>query len=473
MHLPDLPIEVCARGAPTDEPLVVVEGEGREQRVLAATPAARRAGVQPGMRTSAAHALVDRLGVRERDPGSEREALERLAALSGRYTSHVSLAPPAGLLLEVGGSRNLFGGLGTLIARLARDLAEVGYGGRFALAPTPLGATWLAASGAETRALDHGALFKALAPLPLACLGLDAGREALLAGMGLRSLADCLRLPRDGLARRVGPEVLLALDRAFGRLPDPREPYVPPSRFSARLPLPSPVATSEALLFPLRRLLLELAGFLEARALGARRLDFVLQHHRSRATGMTFDFVAPSRDARHWLLLVRERLERLELGAPIEEIELRVENPEDLGSRNLDLLAGEQTPEEGRASIVERLQARLGRDAVRGLASCPEHRPERAWRYGEPGEEGRAAARARRPLWLLPEPIPLEMREDAPWLDGALALEPEPERIESGWWDGRDVARDYYVARDGGGRRLWVFRELRAPGRWFLQGVFG
>lgn len=473
MHLPDLPLQICTRGAPTDEPLIVVEGQGREQRVLAATPAARRAGVQPGVRASAAHALIDRLEVRGRDPGAEREALERLAALSGRYTSHVSLAPPASLLLEVGGSRNLFGGLEPLIARVAHDLAELGYGARCALAPTPLGATWLAASGVEARARDHGTLFEALAPLPLTCLGLDAKREALLHGMGLRHLADCLRLPRDGLARRLGPEVLLALDRAFGRLPDPRESYAPPAHFRARLPLPSPVATAEALLFPIHRLLLELAGFLEARALGARRLDFVLHHHRSRTTDMVLDFVAPSRDARHWLLLVRERLERLALEAPIEEIALRADALEALDSRNLDLLCGERTPEEGRAAIVERLQARLGREAVRGIASCSEHRPERAWRYGEPGEKRNAVARAHRPLWLLPEPIPLEVREDLPWLDGALALEPEPERIESGWWDGRDVARDYYVARDGSGRRLWVFRELRTPGRWFLQGLFG
>jgi len=33
-----------------------------------------------------------------------------------------------------------------------------------------------------------------------------------------------------------------------------------------------------------------------------------------------------------------------------------------------------------------------------------------------------------------------------------LVLEQGPERIESGWWDGRGVARDYYIARQCGGR---------------------
>ena len=77
-----------------------------------------------------------------------------------------------------------------------------------------------------------------------------------------------------------------------------------------------------------------------------------------------------------------------------------------------------------------------------------------------------------RPLWLLAEPQPLDGGEH-PRYEGRLEFEEGPERIESGWWDGRDVRRDYYVARTAGGMRLWVFRERRAEGRWFLHGVFG
>jgi protein ImuB len=49
----------------------------------------------------------------------------------------------------------------------------------------------------------------------------------------------------------------------------------------------------------------------------------------------------------------------------------------------------------------------------------------------------------------------------------------EPERIETGWWDGGEIARDYYIALDPQGVRLWVFRERTEPHRWFLHGVFG
>ncbi|HYC08520.1 MAG TPA: hypothetical protein VEC10_02715, partial [Steroidobacteraceae bacterium] len=70
-------------------------------------------------------------------------------------------------------------------------------------------------------------------------------------------------------------------------------------------------------------------------------------------------------------------------------------------------------------------------------------------------------------------PQPLAMRAGLPWRRGLLQLLSEPERIESGWWDGEDVARDYYTASDIHGVRLWIFRERTAAHGWFLHGIFG
>jgi protein ImuB len=56
-------------------------------------------------------------------------------------------------------------------------------------------------------------------------------------------------------------------------------------------------------------------------------------------------------------------------------------------------------------------------------------------------------------------------------LDEGLILEQGPERIESGWWDGKGVTRDYYIARRARGARWWVFQERRTRA-WYLHGVF-
>jgi protein ImuB len=480
VHLPRLALEIYHRGARADQPLVIAEGEGREQRVVAASEGARRGGVWPGMRVSEAYALASALCVKARDTTAERESLERLAAWSGQYTSCVSLIPPDTLLLEIAGSRRLHGGPDRLTRQVRDGLNDLGYTAWLATAPTPLGATWLARAGREVEITDHAALFSVLAQLPLTCLNLEPQCEVRLTGMGLATLVDCLRLPRDGIARRVGPEILASLDRAFGRLPDPRAAFAPPERFHARLGLPAPVTTREALLFPLHRLLIELAGFLAARGMGAAALDITLHSTRAVSTRVRLQLVAPSRDAQHLGGLVRERLERLTLEAPVEEVRLDVDALLPLAARPLDLFAGPRTPDEARTQLTERLQARFGRDAVRVAACCAEHRPERAWRYVEPGTRTETIADSplvfardsRRPLWLLPEPIALDMRDGQPYRKGALTIEPPRERIESGWWDGEEIARDYFVARNPKGQQFWIFRELHTA-HWFLHGIFG
>jgi protein ImuB len=79
----------------------------------------------------------------------------------------------------------------------------------------------------------------------------------------------------------------------------------------------------------------------------------------------------------------------------------------------------------------------------------------------------------RRPLWLLHAPQELDSQRGRPRRGGALELLGGPERIESGWWDGADARRDYYVAGDTRGARLWIYRECVGARRWFLHGIFG
>jgi protein ImuB len=46
-----------------------------------------------------------------------------------------------------------------------------------------------------------------------------------------------------------------------------------------------------------------------------------------------------------------------------------------------------------------------------------------------------------------------------------------PERIETGWWRGADIRRDYFLVETTAGERFWLFRSL-ADNTWFLHGVF-
>ena len=492
IHLPSLPLEVFP-GAAENGPLAVVEQEGSRQRVVAVNECAVRHGVEAGQPLTAAQALAPALEILERNGHAEQEALERLAVWAGRFTSAVSLEPPAGLLLEARGSLRLFGGLRAFREEVGPGLAALGHRAHQGIAPTPLAALWLARAGDPDAVGEAHLLAGRLGRLPLACLGWPAKTLADLSAMGLRQVRDCLRLPRDGFARRFGPHLLAELDRALGRSPDPRIPFRAPPRFAAGLELAGEIREAPRLLDAAACLLDALGGFLETRQGGVQSLELEFAHADRAVSSLRLGLSAPSRDPAHLRELLAGRLERLALPAPVLGVRLCSGAVQSLPPSDR-LLHAPRQPGLRLPKLVERLRARLGEEAVHGLCLLPDHRPETAWRRTGLGGNGGnrdipdfrntkirnvpISPKIRnvpisRPLWMLAEPQRLPRRQGRPCYRGALTLESGPERIETGWWDGRDVARDYYVATNPRGMRLWIFRQRRGRRPWFLHGIFG
>jgi protein ImuB len=503
--LPSLSLDVFARAvapAHAGRPLVVASG-GHYPRVVAANALARAAGIRRDQLISAALALAPDVALLDRDLAAEEAALREIATLALAFTPAVSLALPDAVLAEIEGSAQLFGGLPNLLGALLTQARARGYEMALALAPTPTAALLLARAGIAVPVLDRAAVPAALAPLPLALLDFDADTLATLKAVGITTFGAAQALPRAGLARRFDQSVVDTLDRALGRAPDPREPYRPPPRFERRLALPAPIDNVEALGFGVNRLVNDLASWLLARGLGVTRMSLALIHERyvrERGTPPTlagFALGAPARFPAHLHSVLRERLARIALPAAVEAIVLTSDETAPLASRNLGLLP-EDEAEAVLVPLVERLRSRLGDAAVAVLAAQPEHRPEYAASEVPPALEihrpapkrpvaatAQRSATARqgktvaapapsdapRPIWLLDQVQPLRAALEArPWI-----LRDGPERIESGWWDGRDCRRDYFVAENPCGEIVWIYRDHRYgtdDGEWFLHGLF-
>jgi protein ImuB len=429
-------------------------------------------------------------------PGPPAGTLARLAAWCGQFSSFVSISAPHSLVLEAGGSLKLFGGIERLAAQIKSGLRALDFSSRIAAAPTPLAAELFACAEKETFVARNSELPRALGELAVDVLPLDAAQLRLLHGMGLNLLGDVMRLPRDGLARRFGPAFVRMLDRALGRCADVRIPFVPPPHFDVRLELPAPTGNLEALAFALQRLFREMEGFLRARQAGVRAFRLQLFCGPS-PTIIEMPLLTCSRDAEHLLKLARTRLESIALPEAVEAIALSTVAIEPLpdgqnGVRDIFRLPLPDSRHVSPFAFIERLQARFGEDVVQRLDCVADHRPERAYRM-LPVKHNRGSGFSRetlpnhasaaeaaptgfpgsvRPFWLLREPASLAMHDQRPCLDGMLELNTNRERIESGWWDGGPIARDYFIAHDRHGRRLWVYRDL-ASGGWFLQGMFG
>ena len=499
LHLPQLALDIATRGTSNNQPLVIADGQGTRTYIHQCNPPALAHGVVPGMALNAAHALIPQLRVLPRNLVAELAALQQLASWANQFTSIVSRVPPHALVLEIGGSLALFGDMTSLQNAIAQGCAELGYQATFATAPTPLAATLFARQPDTTRTLANKDWKTRLAQTPIQLLDLDATVLTALHSVGVYTIADCEALPHAQLSARFGTQLTLTLDRAFGRQADPRRAESMPECFYGQVQFPANIHHSEALLFAARRLLHELAGYLRARQHGCSEFCFELAHDDIAPTVIPFQLLSNSRDSQNWLLVVKDRFERLQLNAPADAITLRANNTFPLASSHDDWLV-EQGTNSPDTLLIERLQARLGTDAVHSLAIMAEHRPEQAWAYCAPTvttqqlhtahkkvSRKRAVTRQRktsptthhqpttaaRPLWLLAEPLLLKMEHNRPYYDGSLTLQQGPERIESGWWDGADTCRDYFVACNPLGERLWIFRDHKNLARWFLHGLFG
>lgn len=376
--------------------------------------------------------------------------LEHLAAWACQFTPRVSLEPPQALLAEVQGSLRYLGGLEAFLAKLRTGLAELGFEACVAVAPTPRAALWRARGRHEI-----------LEELPVEVVSADPFFKSI----GISKVGELLRLPREGLARRCGQALLDDLDRALGALAEPREFFVPPARFQARLDLPGEVRHAEGVLFAARRLLLQLEGLLAARQAGVRSFDLFLFQNR-KATALEIRFASPTRDAERMARMLRERLATVSLKEGVEAIGLEATQFTPLHGRSAGMFGDAQADGEAWAQIVERLQSRLGAGSIHGLTTQPDHRPEHAWRRVEPGEwDPREFVQpGPRPAWLL-EPARRVPKIDYELLAG-------PERIECGWWDGDEARRDYFIARSGASL-VWIYRERSGEAEeWYLHGLF-
>ena len=477
----------CIPQAP-ERTFAVVE----KRRVSVANGAAQAAGVRSGHGLAAALALAPTLEWIERDPALETEALAGLAQWALQYTSQVT-GIAHGLLLETGGSARLFGGLSTLTRLLATDLAAQGFAATLATSPTPTGARMLAASGLATHLDTLSGLHATLPGLPVTALQSATGYAATFATLGLSTLADVLALPRDGLKRRFSHTLVDELDRALGRTPDPVQAMVFPETFRTTLTLPAPAESAEALQFACARAFRQLEGFLRARRQAVDRIDLTLHHERARPgmpagahSTLTLSFLEPTASGERFNLILRERLNHTALTHRVERIGVSTPHASTATEATRALLPEPARPAQGLAALLERLNARLGPGTLETLEPNADHRPGHASLRGNataPRHVAALHAAARdatpgapawgpRPVWLVEPPLPLREIGGKPHHDGPLTLMAGPERIESGWWDGDTVTRDYFIAQTAARALVWIFRERNLPTGWFLQGYF-
>ncbi len=465
LHFPHLLLDHIRRAQPDTGPLAITDAGG--QKVIQACPHARDLGIRPGMRLKTALGLAPELAIIRASDHQQERILEDQAFWLYRHAAHIVPVPPDGLLAEVGSLQRMYGSLDALWKVLEQALQERQLTAWPGTAHTPLAACLIARSGQGEFCSDKARSLHLLSQLPLTRAGLDERTCTRLQRLGLETLGQVFALPQAELARRLSRETLMRVQKILGTRADPQTPWQPPHRFRQQLDFAQDVERVQGLLFPLQRILSELEADLHWRQQDTDCLQLSLRHRHEQATRLRIRTSGPEHRAEAFLNLIRLVFERQPLKAPVISVHLSVQRFLDRQiPTGQDLLGQNGDPDEAWHTLVSRLQARLGDNALTQIVPQPDHRPELAWRALPVGHRHKAVPAvpgAHRPLWLLPEPQSLGETPRA-WLSG-------PERIQAGWWDGQRVHRDYYIAQLHHGQLAWVFRD--PGGDWFVHGWFG
>ncbi|WP_372661911.1 DNA polymerase Y family protein, partial [Hydrogenophaga sp.] len=357
-------------------------------------------------------------------PSFHEAARQAVAVWALQFTPRVALADGA-VLMEVAASLRLFGGLRALRARVWAEGQQLGVC-QLAWAPNSLAALALARGGIENGL--RAPLQTLLDGLPMDCLNAVHPHRLTLAHIGCRTLGDVRALPRGGVGRRFDKPLLAALDQVYGCAPEVHRWVAVPEQFQARLELMSRVDSAPALLLGARRLLLQMSGWLAARQAGVTAFTLKWMHDamRARAAGeggaITVRTAEPTRNTEHLCRLLAEHLRRVELLAPVGDLELVAVEVQPLAQASAALLPDTAHQGETLHLVLERLAARLGTERVQRPVLLEDHRPEWMCRWQAaalPLPRQTAAAHGwPQPGFLLPEPLRLAVRGERPCYRG-------------------------------------------------------
>ncbi len=472
LYIPALPLQAFSHTLIESAPVAIFEREGRRPRIVARNQKAARLGISLQSSLAEATALTDALITLPREPLRETALLTRLAEATSRLTPNVHISESFGLLLDVSASLTLFGGTHAL-QQQAQAISHTQHTRtHVVLAPTALGARWLA------RAHRQLVVDSNIAPW-LDDLGLDTtdfSTELIdeLHALNLHSLAALQKLPASELSRRYGTAMTLALSRAYGQTTETLPFWQPVVRFAETVEFLDLAREQDHWMPGVEALLLQLQAFLICRAATSAAISFRFHEGSLKLTEFSLQAAHGMHLASDWLRLFNARIERLPIPHEISSLSLTCESIEPMQFADVDLFDKSRQRDREWSALTTLLKLRLGDGALRQPRGNANALPESAnTSLKSMANNLQAGDNADiRPAWLVDPPRRLTEREVNAFTQ-SIHLQ-QPERIAEHWShpDGSpSTQRDYYIARTPDHRALWVYCE-RPRNDWFLQGVF-
>jgi protein ImuB len=450
----------------------------------------------PGQTLAYARALIPHLHTVEANEAADNDGLRSIALeFLKLYSPLVALLPePHTIWLDMTGCAHLWGGEEGLLNDLLKRLSDQGIYAKAALADTTGCAYAMARCCRKPMIVPPNQQKEWMARLPMAALRLPFPVVEGLAPLGFSRIEQLYSTPRAPLVRRFGKILMERLDQALGMAAEPLEPLSLPEMPQEKVSFTEPVFNPDFMAKAVEQLAARLCQQLEAKGLGARRLDLLFHRVDNALQAIRIGTVCASHDAQHLMRLLREKFDKVECGFGVEALTLRAPLAEPLQAVQCLNSFGE-AEERDLNGLIDILHTRLGSEHVFQTTAVESDVPERSLKRisalsshkfaSWPSSLPRPARLLRQPekveaMALLPDHAPVQFvwrrkHYRVKRADG-------PERIFGEWWkDNAELraVRDYFRVEDEAGQRFWLFRrgdgaDLRTGSQeWFLHGFFG
>ncbi len=516
-YVPMFPLAARLRSEPAllQEAVAIVEGNGANAHIVAATRRARTKGIRPGLSLAQARSILPRLIARARDVECERTAQEALFDVAETFSPRVEDAgegvvyvdvtgmerhyrlaeeqPTTDAAITSGSPANRHPDAGKHrsatpemeLARSAMRAAEgVGLPARVGIAASKLAARVAAELPKAPTIVEAGKESEFLAPLPLTRLSPQLDAAATLTRWGIGSIGELAGLPESEVASRLGELGRELHYAARGIDPRPLVPRPMPPEFREGMDLEWPLVALEPFLFIASAALDRLSRRMELQGFACKRVELTLGLEPDGFYARAIDLPAPTRDVKTMLTLLRLDLEKNLPGAPVVSFTIAA-HPDRPRRAQLSLFGPAALSPEKLATTIARLVSLLGDGRVGMAMAVDGHLPERhsVGDYAPPPppttrrkpekSHGLLGVRVFRPA-ISVEVMTRDTDHDRQItaihgegdLSGAVRVASGPWRVEAGWWSDAPDAREYWdVELDRGG----VYRLYQSGADWFVD----
>lgn len=435
--------------------------EATSNKLVQLNDAAKKHGLRIGMGLASASARCQHLRLLAHDPKIE---LDRLTAIANKLyliASDIALCEHQAIAIKLDNMLTYYQGIKPLIGALSAQLKRQNVHFYYATGWSIEAAEVMARAAVNKITTDPQQIRQLLGQCDLTLCRLNSKQVNALHRVGIRNLQALMSISTQEIGKRFDNSVLRYLTALRGESISSIVFYRPAEHFRSSVELPYEIEKLDQLLPWYSTLYHELETYLMLRNKLTSHTQLILLCRDEESVSININAAQAQYRQSQWLDLAVLKNEQVSLASPVRHITLVCRITTDITEQKSDLFDNRQH-QFAHLQLLGHLQAKLGESSVKQPQANDDFRPD---------IDDTSVKQSSPRMDITYDPfMPSFVTETPLTLNTTTRILYGPRRIQTAWWEGEHVYRDYFVVEDEQGQYLWVFRDNKQ--QWFIHGWY-